>query len=112
MIKAGDDLIDLYRAVSPSELADIETTGNFRSLYGLEGKYFTTSARSAASYARQAVQAFGDPPYTIVQTQVPRRVLNQPGISATVDRGILAYIIPNQDLPGLVPQILNYSPLP
>jgi hypothetical protein len=68
---------------------DIQATGGFRTLAGgVEGKYFTTSGEAAASYARQAVRAFNDPPYTIVRTQVPESVLLGPGISATVDRGI------------------------
>ena len=105
-------MVSLFRAVGPDELASIEETGSFSSPYGLEGKYFTTSAEEAASYAQQAVNAFGDPPYTIVQTEVPHSVLNTPGISATVDGGITAYQIPNEMLPQMQPQILNYSPLP
>lgn len=110
--KGGDELVDVFRAVKPDELADIQKTGAFNNLPGLEGKYFTTSAESAASYAKQAVNAFGDLPYTIVKSQVPLSVLNQPGISAAVDRGIPAYVLPNKDLPGLIPQVLNYSPVP
>lgn len=101
----------MYRAVKPNELADIAKSNSFRSTPGLEGKYFTTSPEAAADYARKAVKGFGDPPYTIIQTQVPRSVLNQPGISATVDGGIPAYVIPNASLPGMTPRILNYSPL-
>jgi hypothetical protein len=51
-------------------------------MLGLDGEYFTTSPQAAANYARQAVRGFKGPPYTIVGTQVPRSVLNQPGISA------------------------------
>jgi hypothetical protein len=112
IVKSGDDLVDVFRAVKPDELANIQKTSAFNNLPGLEGKYFTTSAESAADYARKAVSAFDDPPYTIIQSQVPRNVLNQPGISATVDSGIPAYVIPNKDLSGLAPQILNYSPVP
>lgn len=103
---------DIFRAVGLDELADIQKSGAFNNLPGLEGKYFTTSAESAADYARKAVKGFGDPPYTIVHTQVPSSVLNQPGIYATVDGGIPAYVIPNNNLPGLTPNVLNYSPLP
>lgn len=109
----GGGLIDLYRAVKPAELADIQATGGFRTLAGgVEGKYFTTSAEAAASYARQAVRAFNDPAYTIVRTQVPESVLRTPGISATVDRGIPAYVLPEEVLPSLRPEILDYSPVP
>jgi len=109
----GGRFVDLYRAVKPAELADIQATGSFRTLAGgVEGKYFTTSAEAAASYARQAVRAFGDPPYTIVRTQVPESVLLRPGISATVDRGIPAYVLPDKVLSGLRPETLNYTPVP
>ncbi len=110
--EGGSELVNVYRAVGPDELADIAATGAFNNIPGLEGKYFTTSAEDAANYARQAVKGFRDPPYTIVGTQVPRSVLGQPGISAVVDRGIPAYVIPNESLPGLVPEIWNYSPVP
>lgn len=52
----------LYRAVGPAELADIQANGILRNLGSAEGKYFTTSAEAASSYAKQAVSAFGDPP--------------------------------------------------
>ena len=104
--------VNVFRAVGPDELKSIEAAGRFTNLPGLQGKYFTTSAGAAASYARQAVRGLGDPAYTIVGTQVSPNVLNQPGISSIVDRGIPAYVIPNKDLPSLVPQVLNYSPLP
>jgi hypothetical protein len=110
--KAGDDLVDLYRAVGPHELADIQKTGAFRSRPGIEGKYFTPTGQEASTYAREAVKAFGDPPYTIVRTQAPRSVLDLPGISATVEKGIRAYHVPNQSLSSLKPEILNYTPLP
>jgi len=111
-VAASDKLVTIYRAVGPAELASISKTNALSSVAGLEGKYFTTSAEAAASYARQAVKAFGDPAYTIVSTRVPQSVLNLPGITATVDRGIPAYVIPNKNLQGLAPKILNYSPVP
>jgi RHS repeat-associated protein len=92
----------LYRAVKPSELADILANNAFRNLGSAEGKYFTTSAAEAASYARQAEAAFGDPSYTIVRTQVPNSTFL--GLTPViVDRGITAWVIPNDRLPGLVP---------
>ena len=103
----------LYRAVCPSELQDIQDTGAFRNLGpGSEGKYFTPNAASASSYAKQAVSAFGDAPYTMVSTQVQNSVLQMPGTQATVDRGIQSFTIPNGNLPGLVPTIHNSSPIP
>ena len=111
-VAASDKLVTVYRAVGPAELASISKTNALSIVAGLEGKYFTTSAEAAASYARQAVKAFGDPAYTIVSIRVPQSVLNLPGITATVDRGIPAYVIPNKNLQGLTPKILNYSPPP
>jgi RHS repeat-associated protein len=108
----GLDNINIFRAVSPSELKNIQQTGAFQSLLGLQGKYFTTSPAAAAFYAKQAVRGFGDPPYTIVGTRIDPMVLMQPSISATVDGGMPAYVVPNRDLPGLIPEIFNYSPLP
>lgn len=101
--KSGDEIVNVFRAVKPDELADIQRTGAFNNLFGLEGKYFTTSAGSAADCARKTVKGFGDPPYTIVNTQVSRSVLNQPGIFATVDGRIPAFVIPNKNLPELIP---------
>ncbi|WP_284405202.1 hypothetical protein, partial [Acidovorax sp. SUPP3434] len=107
-----DKLVDIFRAVGPEELNSIHKNGAFKNLPGFEGKYFTTDMRAAASYAQQAVKGFGDPAYTIVQSKVPQSVINQPGISAIVDRGIPAFVIPNGNLPSLFPSVLNYSPLP
>jgi hypothetical protein len=92
-------------------LADIQATGVLRNLGAAEGKYFTTSADAAASYARQAVKGFGDAPYTIIQARAPSSILQ--GLTpATVDRGIPAWVIPGERLQGLTPQILNTMPIP
>jgi len=108
---AGRGTTSLYRAVGPSELADIKAMGAFRNLGSAEGKYFTTSAEGAAAYAKQAVRSFGDQPYTIVRTDVRGSVLN--GLTpASVDRGIPAWVVPSERLPGLVPRVMNHSPLP
>jgi RHS repeat-associated protein len=101
----------LFRAVGPAELADIQSTGVLRSIAGLEGKYFTTSAEAASSYARQAVRAFGDPPYTLIRVDVSNRIFR--GLTpATVDSGIPAWVIPNSRLPGLSPQVLDIMLVP
>jgi len=99
----------LYRAVKPDELEDINKLDMFVNRGEAEGKYFTTSAEHAADYARKAVQRFGDPPYTIVRTQVPTSSLPFP---VPVDGGIPAYVIPNNLLPDLKPTVLNHMPLP
>ncbi len=107
----GNDTITLYRAVKPDELIDIQKTGVFRNLGHAEGKYFTTSIESASSYAKQAVNGLGDPPYTVVKTQATSNILE--GIQgATVDGGIPAWVIPDQKLEGLVPEIMNWMGVP
>jgi RHS repeat-associated protein len=101
----------LYRAVGPSELADIQASNVLRNFGSAEGKYFTTSPEAASSYARQAVQGFGDPSYTLIQARVPNSIFE--GLTpATVDRGIPAWVIPNSRLTGLTPQVLNAMPIP
>lgn len=102
---------NLFRAVGPAELADIHATNAFRNLGSAEGKYFTTSAMDASSYAKQAVNGFGDLPYTLIETRVPKNIFT--GLSpARVDRGIPAWVIPSERLPGLVPTPLNSMPIP
>uniref|UniRef100_UPI0014856212 hypothetical protein n=1 Tax=Chitinivorax sp. B TaxID=2502235 RepID=UPI0014856212 len=101
----------LYRSVGPGELADIQATGALRNLGSAEGKYFTTSAEAASSYAKQAVKGFGDAPYTLIETRVPDSIFN--GLSpAMVDRGIPAWVIPTERLQGLTPTILDSMPIP
>ncbi|WP_323123602.1 RHS repeat-associated core domain-containing protein [Burkholderia alba] len=108
---ATQETTALFRAVGPAELADIQATGVLRNLGSAEGKYFTTSAEQAASYAKQAVKGFGDQPYTIIRTEVPYDTFK--GLMpATVDRGIPAWVLPSERLQGLTPKIINYSPLP
>ncbi|MDP1609355.1 MAG: RHS repeat-associated core domain-containing protein [Chlamydiales bacterium] len=101
----------LYRVVQPAELVDIQKTGIFRNLGDAEGKYFTSSIEGASSYARQAVIGFGDPPYTLVRTQVPNNILN--GIPPTlVDGGIPAWVIHDRNLEGLIPEIITWMTIP
>ncbi|MFM0184040.1 hypothetical protein PQR52_36615, partial [Paraburkholderia aspalathi] len=107
----GAGTTTLYRAVGPGELADIEAAGKFQNLGSAEGKYFTTSSAAASSYAQQAVNAFGDPAYTTVTTQILNSVLN--GIEpVSVDRGIPAYVVPNSLLRGLTPSISGSMAIP
>ena len=109
--RGGEGLTILWRAVKPTELADIQATGVFRNVGSAEGKYFSTTAEGAASYAKQAFYGFNDPPYTLIRTEASSGLLQQLEIQA-VDRGIPAVVVPNQALPGLTPQILHYFPLP
>jgi len=108
---AAKGTTSLFRAVGPGELADIGATGAFRNLGSAEGKYFTTSAEAASSYAQQAVKGFGDAPYTLIETRVPDSIFR--GLTpATVDRGIPAWVIPTDRLPGLTPRVLDSMPIP
>jgi hypothetical protein len=59
--RGGEGSTTLWRAVHPAELADIEAIGVFRNLGAAEGKYFSTTAEGAASYAKQAFYGFKDP---------------------------------------------------
>lgn len=110
-MKGVNGKTSLFRAVGPAELADIKTRGILRNLGSAEGKYFTTSAEAAASYAKQAVKGFGDAPYTLIETRVPNKIFR--GLSAvTVDRGVPAWVIPTGRLPGLTPKALDAMPIP
>jgi RHS repeat-associated protein len=101
----------LWRAVKLDELADILKLGAFRNLGSAEGKYFSTTAEGAASYAKQAFYGFGDPPYTLVRTELPNSLLGQFPVSL-VDRNIPSMVLPNNVLPSLVPQALGHAPIP
>jgi hypothetical protein len=108
---AAEGTMPLYRAVKAGELADINTTGVFRNLGSAEGKYFSTTAEGATSYARQAYRAWpGEGPYTLVRTEISRGLLT-PEMAAVVDRGIPTLVVPNALLPGLRPLVLNYFPI-
>ena len=109
--KALGKTATLWRAVKPQELLDIKLNGIFRNLGSAEGKYFSSTAEGAASYARQAVKSFGDPPYTIVKTEVPSKLLNKLD-HVLVDREVPGVFVPDNSLQGLTPVILNHSPLP
>ncbi|WP_303907144.1 RHS repeat domain-containing protein, partial [Thiohalomonas denitrificans] len=108
-VENAEEMTTLYRAVGPDELVDIENTGQFVNRGSAEGKYFTTSSEHASDYAKQAVNAFGDAPYTTVSTQVPKSSLPSP---VSVDGGIPAYVVPDNALPGLKPEVLDSMAIP
>jgi hypothetical protein len=102
----------LYRAVTHGELGDIAASGAFRNPFGIENKYFSTSAEGAASYARQASRAFGEGPFTIVETRIPTNAIT-PQMRSIVDRGIPTVTVPTQELDRLAtPRIWNHMPVP
>lgn len=108
---ATEAMTTLYRGVMPAELADIEETGQLINRGSAEGKYFSLDPEGVSSYAKQAVSGFGDPPYTMVQTQIPTRLLT-PEMAATVDRGVRAVVVPNGLLPGLTPTVSPFMVVP
>lgn len=93
----------LYRAVGPAELADIRQFGRLFNPPGIDVRYFTLGEAEAVWYARQAVAAFGDPPYTIIDVRI--------GIVltcvATVDQGVSVIVLSSNELVGLVPRIVR-----
>jgi hypothetical protein len=109
----GGGMVSLYRAVGDAELGVIESTGRVpASLSGLESKYFSATAEGAASYARQAVRGFGDAPYTLVETQIPRSSLPA-DVLMQVDRNVPAVVLPNTHLPLLGPaKVWSFMPVP
>ncbi|WP_380168902.1 DUF6531 domain-containing protein [Jannaschia sp. R86511] len=67
----GDDLVALYRHVSPDELADIQASGAFRSANGsMEGKWFAETSEHAQQWGDALNGGAGD----IVTTNLPRDV--------------------------------------
>lgn len=109
----GGEMASLYRAVGDAELGVIRSTGRIpASLSGLEVKYFSATPEGAASYARQAVRGFGDAPYTLVETQVPRSALPA-DVLLQVDRNVPAVVLPNTHLPLLGPaKVWPFMPVP
>jgi len=101
----------LYRVVKPEKLGDILLYRRFRNLGSAEGKYFSMTVKGAASYAKQAYYGFGDPPYTLVKTKISNSLLRKLDM-IFVDRGIPAIVVPDSNLLSLVPQVLNFLPLP
>lgn len=112
----GGSTTTLYRAVMPDELARIEASGgrltNVAASSG--GKYFATTERAAAQYAKMAVTGFGDPPYTIVSATIPTKLLKAAkDITTTVDRGIPSVRLPDGLLQHLsAGRIHNSMPIP
>lgn len=90
----------LYRAVMNPEADSIQASGAFTNPAGIETKYFSTSLEGAQSYASQASRAFGDGPFSIVQTSIPTSSIT-PDMVVSVDRGIQTVVVPTADLTKL-----------
>jgi hypothetical protein len=112
--RGAGESASLFRAVGDAELKVIQASGGRipPSLSGLEVKYFSATAEGASSYARQAVRGFGDAPYTLIETQIPRSSLPA-NVLLQVDQLVPAVILPNSYLPSLGPaQVWIYMPIP
>lgn len=108
----GPETTALYRMVTAAELDDIRQLGAFRNPFGIENKYFAITAEGAASYAQQAHKAFGDGPFTMIETTTPTHSIT-PDMRVAVDRGLSTVIVPTQQLSELSPpQVFSYTPLP
>ena len=102
----------LFRAVGPDELSDIQNLGRFRNPAGSEVKFFSTAEEGASSFARQSSRAFGDGPFTIIETRIPTRAIT-PEMRAVVDRGIDTVVVPTRSLDILsTPRILPSAARP
>jgi hypothetical protein len=103
--------ITVYRAVMDVELDDIARLGALRNPAGIEVKYFSTTVQGAAWYARAAHKAFGDGPFTIVETRLPISAISD-AMRVTVDGRIPTVTISTALLPQLSPpRILPYVPI-
>jgi hypothetical protein len=87
------------------ELESIRSLDTFANPEGIEVKYFSATLAGAQRYAAMAAGAFGDGPYTIVQTGLPGSLVT-PEMTTVVDRGIPTVIVPTEQLPILTRPIV------
>lgn len=94
----GDDVVDLYRAVGPDELADLEKTGIFRvdpsGKSFSTGKWFATNAYDAAKWG-EAMSSWDKKGYSVVQAVVPKSILGKLDFVAKLDGIGPAYFAPS-----------------
>ena len=111
----GAETVSLFRTVEPGELADLGAQNAFRNPFGIESKYFSTTAEGAAREAKMLSGFSGTGPFTIVETSIPRSVLGllPAGHILSVDRGVSTVVLGSEHLPLLsTPQVWTYVPLP
>jgi len=105
---AAEGTTTLFRAVSSSELADIEATGAYRSLAGqTEGKYFFDTAEQASNFARM----MGDGPYTTTSIELTPGELSFGQRINPLGEGP-GYFFPSPNIPSGTVNIFNFSVLP
>ena len=98
--ESADKTTTLFRAVSAAELKSIRSLNAFANPAGTEVKYFSTTLKGAESYASQATSAFGEGPFTFVQTSLPTSLVT-PEMSVVVDRGVPTIVVPTALLQSL-----------
>ena len=106
-------VVCLWRAVKDEELADISNRYTFRSVSGIENKYFATTPEGATSYAHQAYRAWPhEGPYTLIETSIEERYIT-PEMRIMVDRGLIqTIVIPDTLLVQLTrPVLLSAMPI-
>lgn len=97
----------IFRAIEPDELADLADLGAFRTVAGLEGKYFWPTQAQAGEFAEMMTKRGMGGPYCIASGCIPARVLRQ--IEAVLMDGLgSAYFIPEEYLP-LIDNILIHG---
>jgi hypothetical protein len=89
--------VELFRAVRPAELEQIDRTKSFQNPFGIETKYFSTTLEGAQKYARMA---WKDGLFTIVQTSIQRPTPNW-NWNPYVDGGVPTVVLRSEDLPRL-----------
>ena len=84
----------------PAEATQIKATGKLENIYIVENKYFSATRKGAEQFASMAEKGFGNPPYEIIETKIPKKLLEAlPEIQrTTVDSGIPTVIIPTESL--------------
>lgn len=106
----------LFRVVQPPELSDIQGSGTFRDPLSVGIKYFSRTPEGAASYAKQAFNAFGDGPFTTVQTSIPNSLIVPDMVPEHgVDGGIPTVVVPASLFSSLAPPVIvpyNAAPPP
>lgn len=84
----GEGLVEIFRAVSQGELADINNVGFYRNAPGVSaGKYFAYTLEEAMAEARM-LHGLDGGHYTVTSTLVPQRFFDKNIHHVTVDGGV------------------------
>jgi len=107
--EAADDLVTIYRAVGPNELADLKDVGFYRAAEGLsEGKYFFDTPEQVSNFAKRSWES-QQKAYTMTSTTIRRADLPIPGYA--VAEGAF-YHFDAANMPSGPVQIYTYMTLP